>query len=467
MRRILHPSEKVAVAVVYVAVLFVTILDTTIVHVALPTLSEEFGVGIDSIEWVVTAYLLSLAVFIPASGWIGDRFGMKRTLLVAIVTFTIASGLCGVAQDVHQLIAFRVLQGVGGGLLTPVGLAMLFRAFPPEQRADAARILIIPTAVAPALGPVLGGTLIDLASWRLVFLVNVPLGIAVIGYGWRYLRESRQDDPGRFDVPGFLLAGVGFATLVFALSEGPREGWTAPLTVGAGVIAVVALAALVVVEARTPQPMLSIRLFGDRLFRATNVVSAFGAAAFLGVLFLMPLLLQQVRGASAFHSGLTTFPEALGVLSCSQLVARLYPRFGPRVLMVAGMAMMAGWLVVLSRVGLETSEWTIRLLMYLLGTSYSFLIIPTQAASFATISSADTGRASALYNTQRQVAQALGVALLATVLATSLPSAGPTGLAAFQKALLVAALLAAIAALTALAVPTADARETMVARRRR
>ena len=455
-----------AVAVVYVAALFVTILDTTIVHVTLPTLADEFGVGIDSIEWVVTAYLLSLAVFIPASGWIGDRVGMKTTLLSAIVVFTVASGLCGLAQNVGQLVAFRVLQGVGGGLLTPVGLAMLFRAFPPERRAAASRILIIPTAVAPALGPVLGGLLIEVASWRWVFFVNVPIGIAVAVYGKRFLTEHREPEPGRFDLPGFVLAGIGFASLVFALSEGPREGWTAPVTVVAGTIAVVALVVLVVVELRTPRPMLAIRLFTNRLFRATNVVSGFGSAAFLGVLFLMPLMLQEARGASAFESGLTTFPEALGVLSCSQLVARLYPRFGPRVLMATGMTTMVGWLLLLSRVGLETSDWWIRGLMFLLGTAYSFLIIPTQAASFATISPADTGRASALYNTQRQVSQALGVAVLATTLAAALPDAGPTGLSAYQSALVVAAAFAAAAAVAAVFVPTADARETMSVRRR-
>ncbi len=465
-----RPSQPVVVAIVYVAAMFVTILDTTIVHVTLPTLAQEFGVGIGSIEWVVTGYLLSLAVWIPASGWIGDRVGTKRTMLFAIAVFTVASALCGVSASLGQLVAFRILQGIGGGMLAPVGLAMLYRAFPPERRAQASKVLIIPTAVAPALGPIVGGALIESASWHWVFLVNVPIGIAVFVFGAVYLHEQREPSAGRFDLPGFILAGGALALILFAMSEGPRAGWGAPVTVITGLGGIAAAVALVVVELRTAQPMLTLPLLGNRLFRSTNAVSIFATAAFIGTLFLMPVMLQQVRGASALESGLTTFPEALGVLALSQLVGRLYVRVGPRALMVFGMAAMGGLLVAVSRVGLETNEWAIRGLMFALGGSFSFLIIALQASSFATIAPADTGRASALYNTQRQVSQALGVALLASTLAAFLPdgsdgsSAGDLG--AYQKAFLIAAVIAFVGSIVAIRVPDADAHATRVARHR-
>jgi len=456
-------SPRVVVAVAYVAGMFVTILDATIVHVTLPTLADTFGVGVGSIEWVVTGYLLSLAVVIPASGWFGDRFGTKRTFLFATAVFTIASVLCGSATSLGQLVGFRILQGVGGGMLAPVGLAMLFREFPPERRAAASKVLIIPTAVAPALGPVVGGLLVDTASWRWVFLVNAPIGAAILVFGSLLLREHREPAAGRFDVPGFLLAGSALALVLLALSEGPRSGWTAPATLASAAGGAACAVALVAVELRSRAPMLHLDLLGNRLFRATNAVSVFATASFLGMLFLLPLFLQEVRGASALRSGLTTAPEAIGVLVVSQLAGRLYPRLGPRVLMFAGLAAMSLLVVALSRVDLDTNEWLIRGCLFAVGGAYSFLILSLQTSSFATIAPAQTGRASALYNTQRQVSQALGVALLATTLAISLPDRGGPAdwLPAYQRALLVSAALAAFGAVLSLRVPVADARATM------
>jgi len=462
-------SPRVVVSIAYVAAMFVTIVDTTIVHVALPTLADEFGVGIGSIEWVVTGYLLSLAVWIPASGWIGDHLGTKRTFLAALAVFTIASLLCGLSTSLGELIAFRILQGVGGGMLTPVGLAMLYRAFPPERRAAASKVLLVPTAIAPALGPVAGGVLIETVGWRWIFLVNIPIGVATFLFAARYLEEHREPDTGAFDVPGFVLAGAALALILFAMGEGPRAGWGAPLTLLTGLAGIACAIALVAVELRTHQPMLTLGLLGNRLFRTTNGVSMFASAAFLGTLFLMPLLLQEVRGASPIESGLTTFPEALGVLALSQLAGRIYPRLGPRVLMAGGLTSMAVILVALSRVGLGTSDWVIRSAMFGLGASYAFMLLSMQAACFATIPSSQTGRATALYSTQRQIAQALGIAVLATVLAASLPEhATPAGsLGSYHTAILVAAGFAVAGALTALAVPVDDARVTMVAHRPR
>src|SRR5205807_7025141 len=192
-------------SIVYVAAMFMTIMDVTIVNVALPRLGRSFGVEATHVDTVVVGYLVSLAVFIPASGWLGDRFGTKRVLLTAIAIFTGASALCGLAQSLTQLVLFRILQGVGGGMLTPVGMAMLFRTFPPHERIRASRILVTPTALAPALGPVVGGLLVTELSWRWVFYVNVPIGLFALAFGFLALDEHREPDPGRFDLPGFLL----------------------------------------------------------------------------------------------------------------------------------------------------------------------------------------------------------------------------------------------------------------------
>src|SRR5215216_3801456 len=426
-----------------------SIMDSTIVNVALPTLARTFDVPAASIDAVVVSYLISLAVFIPASGWLGDRWGTKRVFLFALGLFVFASALCGLAQSFGQLVAFRALQGAGGGMLTPVGMAMLFRTFPPEQRVRASGILIIPTVFAPALGPVLGGLLVDRLSWRWAFYINVPIGLAALLFGLAWLREHREALPGRFDLPGFLLAGAGFPLVMFALTEGPTHGWTAPEILGTGLAGVLVLAAFVVVELRTAEPMVQLRLFANRLFRTTTSVSVVGSAGFLGILFLVPLFLQEARGASALSSGLTTFPEALGVLASSQIVARIYPRIGPRRLMFGGLLWVAVMMSLLAAVvGLETNTWIVRALMFCIGAGMACSFLSSQAAAFATISTSATGRASTLFNAQRQLGAATGVAVLSTVLAaigpTRTDAAGAVHphLAAYHAALFTAAAFA-------------------------
>src|SRR5580693_5911321 len=212
-------NPKISVSIVFVMAMFMAIMDITIVNVALPKLAHDFHVNPSHIDSVVVAFLVSLAVFIPASGWLGDKFGMKRILLLALFIFTGSSALCGLSQSLTQLVIFRILQGVGGGMLTPVGMALLFRTFPPAERVRASRILILPTAFAPALGPVLGGLLVTDVSWRWVFYVNVPIGAVAIAFGALFLREHRETDAGRFDLGGFLLAGAGLASFMYSLSE--------------------------------------------------------------------------------------------------------------------------------------------------------------------------------------------------------------------------------------------------------
>src|SRR5437763_4534049 len=241
---------KYLVAAAFLFGLFMDLMDLTIVNVALPTLGRQFKADRGALEWVVTGYLLSLAIWIPASGWLGDRFGTKKVFLFALAMFVIGSALCGLAQSAGQLIAFRILQGVGGGMLTPVGTAMLFRAFPPQERARAALILTIPTVIAPALGPIVGGWLVDDVSWRWIFYVNVPIGIIGFLFSLAFLQEHTEPEAGRFDTWGFLLSGAGLALVLYALSRGPEDGWRSGNVLGTLIPGVAAFVALAVVELR-------------------------------------------------------------------------------------------------------------------------------------------------------------------------------------------------------------------------
>jgi EmrB/QacA subfamily drug resistance transporter len=456
-------SPRVVVSVVFVAALFVNILDTTIVNVALPTIAYQFHVTAADAGAVVVGYLLSLALVIPASGWLGDRFGTKRVFLISLAVFTLASALCGVAQSLPQLVAFRLLQGLGGGMLAPIGLAMLYREFPLAERMRVNRVLILPTAVAPAMGPVLGGLLVDTLSWRWVFYVNLPVGVLTFLFGLFLLREHREPGAGRFDLAGFVLSGVGFALLMYALTEGATLGWGAPQIVITGVLGVVLLAATVLVELRVPEPMLDLRLFGDRLFRSINVVQLMSTAGFLGTLFVFPLLYQSGLGVSAWQTGLTTFPEAVGVLLGTQIASRVYSALGPRLHIVLGVVNAAVAMMLITLVGAATPQWVVMLIMFYLGLGMSNNFNPAQTAAFAQVPAAKTGRASTLYNSGRQAGSAIGVAVLGSVLAAfgSGTSGGTGSLVGYHVAFAVAAGLMIASAVAALLIKDGDAAATM------
>lgn len=445
-------------------------IDSTIVNVALVTLSREFDVTTDAIDAVVIAYIVALATFIPAAGWLGDRFGTKRVFLFALTIFTVASALCGLSGSFGQLVVFRALQGAGAGMLTPTGVAMLYRTFPPAERVRVSRILMYVMILGPAAGPVVGGLIIEQFSWPWAFYVNIPVGLFAFAFGAAFLHEHREPTAGGFDVTGFLLAGSGFALGMYAVSAGPTRGWSDPTIVTAGVLGVALLVAFAIVELRVPEPMVQLRLLSNRLFRTVNLVSLFASSAFLGVLFLVPLYLQDGRGASPLSSGLTTFPEALGVVISTQLVARIYPRVGPRRLMASVLLGVALAVASFSLISLDTSPWIVRGQMFLVGVGMAYVFLPAQAAGFATISSADTGRAATLSIVQRQLGGALGVALLSSVLAAfGASQLGASGVAeanltAYRVAFLVSASLAAIAALIALGIPDHDAANTMLPR---
>jgi EmrB/QacA subfamily drug resistance transporter len=464
-------SQKVAVSVVFVAAMFMSIMDATIVNVALPTIGRDFSVSPTDVSSISIAFLVSLAVFIPASGWLGDRFGGKRVLLAAIVVFTAASALCGLATSLGELVLFRVLQGVGGGMLAPVGMAMLFRVFPPEERIRASAILTVPTTLAPALGPVLGGLLVTDLSWRWVFYVNVPIGAAALLFGLLFLRSVPQAEPGRFDLPGFLLAGFGLGLAMYGVSEGPVKGWHSADVLATIAAGVVLLAAMVIVELRHSAPIVDLRLLANRLFRSSNGVMVLASVAFLGTLYAISLYYQDGRGLSALAAGLSIFPEAFGVMAGAQLASRfLYPRLGPRRHITLGLLGVTASIALLAALGPTTSLWWARLLMFALGLSMGQVFVPVQAAAFATITPAATGRASTLFNAVRQFGGAVGVAVLTTAIVLVGPIHLMAGhpvanLTAYRVAFLVAAAVALLAVPCALSIRDSDAARTIPARR--
>lgn len=436
-------EPKFVVGVVFVASLFMSILDTTIVNTALPAISRDFGVEVSASGTIAVGYLVSLAVFITASGWLGDRFGTKRLLLTALALFVVASAACGLARTLPELVAFRVVQGIGGGLLLPVGMTMLFRTFSTSERIHAARMLVVPTAVAPATGPLLGGVLVDHASWRWVFFVNLPVGVFGFLFGLIFLPEHREP-AGAFDLSGFLLAAGGLGSLMFALSEGSILGWDSRPTLTCLAAGLVLLALLVRVELRAAAPMLRLRLLGVPLLRTAIAVEVLTGGAFLGTLYAAPLLYQAGLGYSAFQSGLNTFPEAVGVVVSSQIVSRCYGVVGARRLMVVGVVLLASSICVIGFTDAHTNAWTFRLLLFGVGFFMNQVRLPNQAVAFEHISKAEMGHASSLYNANRRLGAALGVAVVAAVVGALGSTTGPRPqhLVAYHAAFFVAAAVA-------------------------
>jgi EmrB/QacA subfamily drug resistance transporter len=472
LHKLRHPPYEWVVASAFVLAVFMDILDVTIVNVSLFEISKDLNASLPSTTWIVLGYSLSLAIWIPISGWIGDRFGTRRTFIFALFMFVFASFLCGEASTITQLVVFRVLQGVGGGMLTPTGITLLFRAFPPEKRARASSILAIPTVLAPASGPVLGGWLTDTIGWRWIFRVNIPIGIIALAVAVFGLKKDDESTRRPLDLPGIILASLGFPSVVYFFERGAEEGWLSTRIIIVGVVSVVSLVGLWWWSYRTPKPMLDLRLLKDRLFAVTNAVSFAYTMAFLGTVFILPQFLQRVGGYTALESGLTTFPQAIGALIASRPAGKWYPRLGPRKMLFMAYIGMGIFSIGFMFITVDTSQWTIRALMFARGIFLAFAFIPLQAASYAKISPEATGRASAIFSTQRQLAGAVGVAVLSTVLASTIPQKFELSVVApelvqkyttaFHWTFLAATLLTFLAAGLSLLVRDEDAKATMV-----
>ncbi len=410
-------ETKWLVAIAFVFGIFMEILDMTVLNTALPAIGRAFDISESQLQYPLTGYLVSLAIIIPASGWVGDRFGTKRTFAAAIAIFTAASALAGAANSLEMLVAARVLQGIGGGMMVPVGTTMLFRNFPKEERPKAGAVLAMPTMIAPALGPVLGGWLTDTYSWRWIFYINLPIGL--LGFLFTMLfvpDDAGTQKVGRFDLPGFVLGGAGLAALLVGIERGPSHGWGDASTLGLIIPALAVLATFIVVELRRAEPLLDLRLLKERYFRAGNIALFISTGTFMGILFLFPLFLQRIRGLDATESGLVTVFQVLGMFLVMPNSARLYPKFGPRYMMVIGFAIMVLTIGSMEFVNYDSSLWIFRAQLFIFGIGLAFAFVPLQTVTFENVSLHDTANASALFSTSRQIASAVGVSIVSTVL---------------------------------------------------
>ena len=335
------PNYKWKILVSVIFGTFMVILDSTAVNVAIPTLQREFKAPIDQVDGVLTAYILALGIVTPLAGWFAERFGIKRVYTTSLGLFVLGSVLCAFASSLPFLVAFRALQGLGGGMLAPLGISLLFGAFAEKERGVAFGIYGLPLIVAPASGPVLGGYFVQYLSWRYIFLINIPVGIAGIILGSLWLRETRRGIAARLDIPGVILSSLSFGTLLYAIQRGASDGWTSPRVLTLFGIGSIALTSFIIVELRVKEPLLDLRLFRKRTYAFANIVGWVSSIALFGAEFLLPIYLQTLRGRTPLQAGLLVLPLALSAGIVTPIAGALYNRVGGRWLIFAGSILLA------------------------------------------------------------------------------------------------------------------------------
>ncbi len=406
----------------------IALLDATVVGIALPSIGREFHGDVGTLQWVVTGYSLTLAAFLLLGGSLGDRYGRKRIFSIGVVWFAVASALCGIAPSAGLLIGARVLQGVGGALLAPGSLAILQASFRPDDRARAIGAWSGLGGVAGAAGPLVGGYLIAIGSWRWVFFINLPLAAAVLVITARHVPETRDPtSTGRVDTAGAALAVVFLAGLTYGLIEAPTLGWSSPAVVACLVVAAVAAPAFLIVEHRRAQPMLPLRLFRSRQFTGANAVTFAVYGALAGALFLLPVELQIVKGYSPLESGVALLPLTLVMLAFSARSGALSARIGPRLQMTVGPLVVGAGLLLLTRAADPGSYWTQVLpavLVFAIGLAVT--VAPLTSTAMGAAPPEHSGVASAINNVVARAAGLLAVAVLPLL-------AGLTGAAALSS----------------------------------
>src|SRR5579859_1352238 len=364
-------AYKWIVALVVIFGLFMTILDSTIVNIAIPRLQNVFGADLASVQWVLTGYTLAQGVATPLTAFLAQRLGQKRLYLMALAGFTIGSTLCGLSLNLPMLIFFRVVQGTMGAFMSPLAITLLWSEFPPEERGTAMGALGVPILLAPAFGPTLGGYIVTFLGWQLIFFVNIPVGIIGIILGIIFLRESRPEARTPFDIPGFLFASIGLASLLYGLSDANTDGWTSVKVVSFLTVGLLMLAIFVVVELRIVnrggQPLLNLRVFANGPFTTSMLASGLVTFALFGGLFIIPVYLQNLRGLSAYQAGLLLLPQAFASMVAALVGGRLVDRFGVRAVVIPGLVILSGALWLFTFIGPDTPFGTIQL--WLIGRS--------------------------------------------------------------------------------------------------
>jgi EmrB/QacA subfamily drug resistance transporter len=413
--------DIVRVAIVVVIGAVMSIIDTSIVNVALEALSSDLDAPLSTIQWVASGYLLALASVIPLTGWAAERFGPRRVWMTMVAAFVATSALCGAAWSAESLIAFRVLQGLAGGMIMPIGMITLAQAAGPQRIGRVMSVVGVPMLLGPVLGPILGGVLVTHLSWRWIFFVNLPIGIVGLVLAARMLPAARAEGrqaggPERLDWRGLLMLSPGLALVVFGLSEVSTHGSVSferllPVLAGA-----VLLVAFTLRAWRTPAAIVDVRLFEDRGFAAAGVTVFLVGAALFGSLLLLPLYFQVARGLSPLDAGLLMAPQGLGAALGMNRAGRLTDRVGGGPVCIAGLIALMVGTVAFTQVRPETPYWVLELSLFVRGIGLGFTMMPAMAAAYSTLERWQVPRATPLLNVMQRVGGSLGTAVLAVVL---------------------------------------------------
>jgi EmrB/QacA subfamily drug resistance transporter len=437
----------VAMGVVLSGTLMV-ILDTTIVNVALAKIGVALHSG-EGIEWVVTAYLLAVGLMTPLSGWLSDRYGRKQIFTVALLLFLVGSTSAALAPSLGVLVACRVVQGAGGGLLAPVGMALVYDLFPPNRRGTALGVWGVAAMAAPALGPVVGGYIVDSVSWRWLFAINIPIGTVGLIAAHRLLRDSGERRQQRFDVVGLAVGGTGLVLFLLGMSEAPRWGWASASTITTMLIGVVLLVVFAIRLPRVEDPLIDPEVLHVRQFRLTLLITALLTVLQYARLVFIPLELQNVRSMGALEVGWVLSPSALATAVTMPIGGRLADRVGPRPPVLAGTTLIAVAAWFLAHLDLDTSKAELIGIFVLQGLGTGLALMPVTVAGMNHLPGRLVSQGSGLRNLNRQVAAALAVALLSSLVASQIGGSPQRGsddaLGAYNSVFLVG-LLAAVAA---------------------
>lgn len=411
------------VAGVVVLGAIMSILDITVVSVALETFQREFDATAAEVAWTMTGYTLALASVIPLTGWAADRFGTKRLYLLAVLLFTAGSVLCAAATSLEMLVLFRVLQGLGGGMLMPLGMTILTRAAGPERVGRVMAVLGIPMLLGPIFGPILGGALIDSASWQWIFLINLPIGIAAIVYAWIVLPKDEVEPSETFDWLGMVLLSPGLAAFLYGVSSIPEEGTAMAARVLVPMILGIALIVAFVPWAlarRNVHPLVELRLFKNRNMTVAVLAMMLFAIAFFGASLLFPLYFIQVRGEDALGAGLLLAPQGIGAMVTMPIAGILADRIGPGKIVLTGISVITVGMAMFTQIGADTSYTYILAALFVMGLGMGGTMMPIMTAALATLTAHNVARGSTLLNITQQVAASMGTALFSVILTNEL-----------------------------------------------
>jgi len=399
---------------------FMAVLDSTIVNVSLPKIMSSFGVGLSTIQWVITAYMLSMAAMLPTSGWLADKFGYKKVYFWGLFLFTFGSLLCGLSNDETSLIFSRIVQGLGAGMVQPLGMAIITREFPVHQRGLALGFWSIAAAASVSFGPLIGGYLVDNFSWQLIFDVNVPVGIIALALTIIIQREFIHPNVRKFDYIGFISVILFLPLLLYALSEGNAStnsaGWSAPYILVCFAISAIALTVFLIQDFNTKNPLLDLRLLKDRNFGLSNVIMLVFGMGMFGSTFLLPLYLQNSMGYTALQSGAVFLPVGIIQGAMSPLAGRFSDKVNAKIPLFAGMGLLIFSFYLNSNLSFLTEHSFVMTSLYVRGLGMGMIFTPLSSLSLTTISRDKMAQASGISNTVRQIGGSLGVALLSTLL---------------------------------------------------